>query len=325
MFDVSIILITYNSGTTIQNCIENIFKSIEYSELKCEVLIIDAHSIDNTKNICIKNYPNKIKFFEINEKNRSKSFNYGVNKSNGFYICRVDARSLIPEKYIKDCYDYLIKNPMYFCVGGRMTAINESDDINFLYNNSTLFGNASFRQSDTDKDVQTVYLGFYSKKNFELLGGYDEENLFINEETDLNFRAIKNNLKIRLLATLEVRYFSRDGTYNLFKTLERYGAARSGFFLKHFYLPKRVLIFLIYYISLYIFIFLSIFINYHYIFLIFIQLTLLTLHFRRSSLKQKKSLSFFKFIQLLLKIFLGHNYWIYGFFKRPFISKNKFN
>ena len=181
--DVSIILITYNSQDTISD-LNNINLTFRL-KLDCELIIVDALSKDNTLAL-IKIKSLYQKYISTDKLNRSSSFNIGVNNANGKYICRVDSRSLIPKNYIKDCFYFLEENKKYFNVGGKMLPKNDNNFIEVLYTNIISFGNADFRISNIDKDVDSVYLGFFNKKIFLDLGGYDEKFGFINEETDLN-------------------------------------------------------------------------------------------------------------------------------------------
>ena len=100
--DVSIILLTCNSGDTISECIDYIDISIKESKLLCELIIVDANSLDNTLSILKKKaIHTEIISTEIND--RSYSFNEGVSKATGKYICRVDSRSLLPKEHIIKC------------------------------------------------------------------------------------------------------------------------------------------------------------------------------------------------------------------------------
>lgn len=323
--DVSIILLTFNSQDTISECLDSINLSILYSKLNCELIVIDANSTDNTVNILKK----KIHHFElviINHKNRSKSFNIGVDKAKGKYLCRVDSRSLIPKNYIQKCYSFLVNNKDYFNVGGKMIPYNKDLTIQILYQSIISFGNADFRKSNKDKDVESVYLGFFSKKSFVYLEGYDENSGFINEETDLNHRSLMKNFKIRLLSNLNVTYLTRNYLKDYFLTMNRYGAARSGFFLKNKILNLRIILFLNFYLMILMVIlssivFKNLLINSVVVVLIFI----LFLYFYKDLKINRIEIKFFQKIKIFTLIVAGHLHWIKGFLFRFFSKKNAYN
>jgi len=323
--DVSIILLTYNSQDTISECLDNINLSILFSQLNCELIVIDANSTDNTINI-IKKKILRCELINIDHQNRSKSFNLGAKKANGKYLCRVDSRALIPNNYIHECYSFLINNKDYFNVGGKMLPKNRNLKIQALYQNTISFGNADFRKSNEDKDVESVYLGFFSRRDFLNLKGYDEKSGFINEETDLNYRSIKKNYKIRLLSDLKVTYLTRNYLKDYFLTMYRYGAARSGFFLKNKILNLRILAFLNFYLMILIIILFSIFsknlaVNY----ILIVPIFILFSYFFKDLKNVNLEMNLLQKIKIFTFILIGHLYWIKGFLLRFFSSKNKYN
>ena len=321
--DVSIILITYNSQDTISECLNNINLSILDSKLDCELIIVDALSKDNTLAL-IKSKSLYQKLISTDNLNRSTSFNIGVNQANGKYICRVDSRSIIPKNYIKDCFYFLEENKKYFNVGGKMLPKNPNKFIEVLYTNIISFGNADFRISNIDKDVDSVYLGFFNKKIFLDLGGYDEKFGFINEETDLNYTAVKKGFLIRLLSKLNVVYLTRNKIRDYHLTMKRYGAARCGFFLKHKKLSNRITLFIIFYIFSFMNICLfSYYIKKIYLSFFILQFFILYVFFFKYSKKTRLN-NFKKFI-VFFQIVTGHIYWLKGFLGRLFYKNKKYN
>lgn len=323
--DVSIILLTFNSQDTISECLDSINLSILYSKLNCELIVIDANSDDNTVNI-LKKKMHHFELVNIDHQNRSKSFNMGVDKAKGKYLCRVDSRSLIPKNYIQKCYSFLVNNKDYFNVGGKMIPHNKNLTIQILYQSIISFGNADFRKSNKDKDVESVYLGFFSKNAFINLGGYDENSGFINEETDLNHRSLKKNYKIRLLSNLNVTYLTRSYLKDYFLTMNRYGAARSGFFLKNKILNLRIILFLNFYLMILIVILSSIVLkNLLISSIIFVSIFILFLSFYKDLKINRIEINFFQKIKIFAFIVVGHLHWIKGFLLRFFSNKNKYN
>ena len=321
--DVSIILITYNSQDTISECLNHINLSISDSKLNCELIIVDALSKDNTLALIKSNSLYK-KLISTDKLNRSSSFNMGVDQANGKYICRVDSRSLIPKNYIKDCFYFLEENKEYFNVGGKMFPKNPNKFIEVLYTNIISFGNADFRISKIDKDVDSVYLGFFNKKIFLDLGGYDEKIGFINEETDLNYIAIKKGFLIRLLSNLNVVYLTRNKIIDYHLTMQRYGAARCGFFLKHKKLSNRIILFIIFYLSSFINICLFFYyIKNTYLSLFILQFFILFVFFFKYS--KKSRLNNFKRCIVFFQIVTGHIYWLKGFLGRLLYKNKKYN
>ena len=293
--------------------------------MNCELIIVDASSTDNTLSL-INNKCLDLILISTDVLNRSSSFNMGAKRACGKYICRIDSRSQIPSNYIENCYAFLKENYGYFNVGGKMLPQNSNILIEILYKSKISFGNADFRYSEKDKDVDSVYLGFFEKKLFIDLGGYDEIFGFINEETDLNYIAIKKGYKVRLLSNLNVKYFTRDKIKDYYLTMYRYGAARCGFFLKHIKLSMRIIMFVFFYLSTFLNIFsFVIYGNIFFTFFLIFQFSFLYIFFVRDLKRFKSHLSQKNKIKIFFQIVVGHIHWIKGFINRFFVKNSKYN
>ena len=105
----SIIIPVYNSDKFLSKCIDSI---INQNNTKTEIILINDHSLDNSKEIC-NDYKRKYSFIKTihNKKNYGVgiSRNLGINKSKGKYIIFVDSDDCLHkdslsnlEKNIKD-------------------------------------------------------------------------------------------------------------------------------------------------------------------------------------------------------------------------------
>ncbi len=108
----SIILPTFNREKKILNAINSV---IEQTYNNWELIIIDNKSNDNTRNL-VKGLSNdKIFFYEIENKGIiAKSRNFGIQKSNGNYLCFLDSddwwtpnKLEITKQYINKGYKFL--------------------------------------------------------------------------------------------------------------------------------------------------------------------------------------------------------------------------
>lgn len=95
---VSILLPTFNSEYHIRQTLLSIVNQ-DYPNF--ELIIIDNYSTDNTINI-IKSFENKldIKIFQIDTNNLAEALNFGIKKSSGEFIARIDSDDLIRKKRI---------------------------------------------------------------------------------------------------------------------------------------------------------------------------------------------------------------------------------
>lgn len=105
---VSIILPTFNRGDNfLKRAIDSV---ISQSYQNWELIIIDNNSKDNTETL-VHSYENKkINFFKINNFGIiSKSRNYGIQKSKGFYIAFLDSDDYWENNKLMFCINNLIK------------------------------------------------------------------------------------------------------------------------------------------------------------------------------------------------------------------------
>ena len=119
----SIILPTFNRSNIIINSIESVCNQ---SFDNWELIIIDDGSTDNTQAI-IKdkiNEDSRIKYFYQKNSERSAARNYGINKTNGSYICFLDSDDLYENNYLNALHKFIQKNEskkgMIFCNVSRL-------------------------------------------------------------------------------------------------------------------------------------------------------------------------------------------------------------
>ena len=112
---VSIILPTLNSEKYIHQCLMYLYKQ---SYKNIEIIIIDGGSKDNTKNI-INNFKLKLKilFFELQTKNLAQALNFGIKKSKGEFVARLDSDDLISKNRLIKQINFLKSNRDYDIVG----------------------------------------------------------------------------------------------------------------------------------------------------------------------------------------------------------------
>ncbi len=133
---ISVIIPTYNRGTTIARAIDSV---LSQSYKNIELIIVDDCSTDNTKNI-VDNYNDKrIRYFRL-EKNSGACFarNYGVQKSEGKYVAFQDSDDEWHVDKLKFQYQNLLNNnsDIDFCEyekfdGERLLIFpNKKDNIN---------------------------------------------------------------------------------------------------------------------------------------------------------------------------------------------------
>ena len=124
--DISVIIPVYNRQDLISRCIRSLINQ-SISKTNFEIIIINDCSTDNTENV-LKSFGKKIKYF----KNKRKmglpySLNYGIKKSNGRFIVRVDSDDYVHSDYLKILSTHLKLNDNIDAVCCDYITVDEND------------------------------------------------------------------------------------------------------------------------------------------------------------------------------------------------------
>lgn len=108
---VSIIIPTYNSARTLEQCLLSV-KNQDYEDI--EIIVVDNNSSDATKEIA-KKYTDKV-FNKGPERTAQK--NYGIEKATGEYLLIIDGDMFIDSWLISECVKLISKdtNNWWVCV-----------------------------------------------------------------------------------------------------------------------------------------------------------------------------------------------------------------
>ncbi len=110
--EISVIIPSYNSASTIKKAIESIEKQTKYENI-LEIIIVDDGSTDETKEIIkkISCQNKKIKYFYQNNSGVSKARNTALSKCTGNYVAFLDSDDYwYPEKIEKQI-KVILNNP----------------------------------------------------------------------------------------------------------------------------------------------------------------------------------------------------------------------
>ena len=171
---ISLILISHKSKKLILKYIKNIYS-------KLNIIIVDNSKDFSLKKEIKKNYPN-ITFKFMNNNGYGAAINYGSKfvKTKYFIISNPDLSGL-NNNNIEIFYQTAIKlNDKFSVLGPRFVNANPK----------------SIKQSDIGIDISEMrFLSgacmFFSKKNFDLIGGFDENIFLYFDENDFCKRSIK--------------------------------------------------------------------------------------------------------------------------------------
>ena len=102
----SIIITSHNYETYIVECLESCLNQSHYSDY--EVIVIDDGSLDNTRSLLSKYFDKKLSVYFLENNGIEKASNFGILKSKGEYIIRVDADDKLEETFLYEMNKYII-------------------------------------------------------------------------------------------------------------------------------------------------------------------------------------------------------------------------
>jgi len=108
---ISVIVLSKNNGDTLDACLNSIINALGEKE----IIVVDAHSSDNTPSI-LEKYREKIKVVYDEGKGIGIARNIGVKASKGDIICFVDADAFVSKDHfikIKDYFEKTSRNKYY--------------------------------------------------------------------------------------------------------------------------------------------------------------------------------------------------------------------
>lgn len=202
--------------------ISDLLDSLIIQEPPFEIIIVDAHSEDRTRDI-VKKYMEDYDFIHLYEKggSRGEGRNYGVKKASGNYIAFTDGDD--------------IANPFWLTEIRR--SFRKGADI--VAGRTIYIGYGPWEKLER---VELFYRGFdvtypscnlaYRKELFESIGGFDP--WFVTaEDIDLNMRAVDAGGKLVYNARAIIYHRTRDSFFSFAKQAFWNGYGRKQLTIKH--------------------------------------------------------------------------------------------
>ena len=192
---VSVIVLNYNAGELLLNCIDSLKRS-EYRNL--EIIVVDNISSDNSQIKCKQKFP-EIKLIQNNENTGyCGGNNTGIKEAKGEFIVILNPDTIVKSNWLKE----LILAHNEFGDGlyqPKILSLNEEDVIQSTGNMLHVFGFGFARDKGkkiTDKKEEIEKIGyasgtclFTSREVIEKVGLLDEFLFLYHDDLDLGWRA----------------------------------------------------------------------------------------------------------------------------------------
>jgi len=216
-FDLSIIIISYNTEKITIDCLKSIIESLKNSSLKYEIIVVDNASKDNSVSL--------VKKLKSEMKNRNLKINLIENKENiGFgpannqavklaksdYLLFLNSDIIVLNAAIEKLYNFYKQNEKLFnFLGGKLLNKDGTSQPSCgpMYTLPMIFAHLFLRGDYWEltryspkkiKEVDWISGAciLTKKEYFEKLGGFDEKIFMYMEEIDLFYRAKKHGFKV---------------------------------------------------------------------------------------------------------------------------------
>jgi len=237
---VTIAIPCLNEERFIEDCVTSA-TSQDYPQDRLEVIVADGGSSDRTRAILDRlsaSVPN-LSWIDNPRRIQAAAMNEVIKRSRGDVIVRFDAHAGYAQDYVRRCVETLERTGADN-VGGAQRSLAESPFqrvLSLALTSPLGVGGAAYRSPEKEGWVDTVWLGAFRRRIFEMVGLYDP-GAVTNEDAELNQRIIAAGGKVYLSPEIEAYYHPRESYAALAKQYFRYGVGRARTTVKHGRLPK---------------------------------------------------------------------------------------
>jgi GT2 family glycosyltransferase len=232
---VSVVIPMFNEAEAIRRCLESLFLQ-NYPQGRLDIVVADGCSTDGSSDAVLSLASGRSNLRLIpNPKQRTPAgLNAGIRASKGEIVIILGGHTRVKEDFVRLNVEAMARTGAR-CTGG--TQINVGDNyiqraIGIAMASPFGLASAPYRFSRREQYVDTVVYAAYRRELFDEVGFFDED-LFISEDAEMNWRIRKAGHKIFFTPKIISYYYPRKTISSLFRQLFRYGILRVNVMKKH--------------------------------------------------------------------------------------------
>ncbi len=243
---LSVILTSYNEGAHLDRLFQDLSNQ-DFDKNSYEILFLEAGNDSKERAIGKLGYSSSLlRYWRIPELSRTAALNFLVRESTGDLIVRLDARTHIDPDYLSRLYALSLRENVAN-VGGVQVPIGESQEqknIALIMSHPLGLGGGKFRNKTYRGNVDSLYLGAFSRKYMPSQPWFDERLPKISEDSDLNFRIRQMGGEVILDSSIIAWHYPREDLKKFFRLCFNYGVGRALFLIKHrqFSAPRQLVL-----------------------------------------------------------------------------------
>lgn len=256
---VSVIIVSYKVRYYIEQCLNSVLRSVA----DAQILVVDNNSDDGSVEYLRERFPQAEIIANDFNAGFGKANNMALAKARGKYALFLNPDTVVGERTIPGCIEYMETHPETGAVGVRMQYGNgrfaqesrrslPTPSVSFwhmtglgkLFPKSKVF--ARYHRTYLDKDsecpidvVSGAYM-FVRKEALDKVGGFDEAFFMYGEDIDLSYRILQAGYQNRYLPLPIVHYKGESTTKTSYRYAQVFYDAMLIFFNKHFQRYSRL-------------------------------------------------------------------------------------
>ncbi|MDX1435515.1 MAG: glycosyltransferase family 2 protein [Anaerolineales bacterium] len=232
---VSLLIPMRNEARYIGKCLQSIFNQ-DYPAERLEILVMDGESTDNSMDIVRELITGRgnARLYKNPKITQSAAWNFGIAHSTGELIGIVSAHAELERDYVSQAVNTLQRTGAAM-VGGPTRAYSAGtlgDAIAIALSTPFGVGGGVFHYTETEIEVDTVFMGVCRMETYRSIGGFDED-MVRNQDDELSYRLRKQGGTIVCNPAIRSRYYNRSTLRSLWRQYFQYGYWKVRVLQKH--------------------------------------------------------------------------------------------